>query len=160
MLDRPTLPLQRSWTEAEDKAIREGRDNGLTSSQIAFDINRTRNAILGRAFRLGLSRGSEYHRMQSTKANRAKFEHRSSPRPLRAKVEPKPTPTHKARPEPSLAPESLNLTCEELQPNSCRYIAGDPKDGGTYCGHRKKVGSSFCAYHHSIVWVRPERMRV
>lgn len=52
----------------------------------------------------------------------------------------------------------LNLTFEELQPNSCRYIYGDTPAEFVYCGHPKDT-SSYCPGHHALCWQesRPPR---
>lgn len=197
MLDRPTLPKDIPWTEAEDNTIRAGRDSGLTSSQLAAQLGRTRNAIIGRARRIklphleniketlrwtpaedavlldGRKEGLSFRRIAAILGNRTesavknrrnqliaigvRVERRRPPMPIRVKVKAKPAAPNYARPEPSLAPESLKLLCEELKPNSCRYIAGDPKDGGTYCGHETVPDESWCSYHMGIVY-QPSRV--
>lgn len=197
MLDRPTLPLNRPWTEAEDRLIREGRESGLSSSQIAHKLGKPKNAVIGRARRLGLPRlaNNEFthwtpeedavilknngamslrriaailgNRTESAVKNRrnklvqagVKIERRRPPMPIRKKAKAK-SQTRYERPDLGDAPVSLAITCEWLEPDSCRFIAGDPKIDGTYCGHPVKPESSYCPYHHAVVWVRPERMRV
>lgn len=43
-----------SWTDERDAALRQGRKDGLSAAVIADQLGITRNAVLGRAFRLGL----------------------------------------------------------------------------------------------------------
>lgn len=156
MLDRPTLPKTLSWSEDEDRLIRIGRQQSLTTSQIAQSLpGRTRNAILGRANRLGLCADNAIARQRRAAEAKARGVEKRARRPRMFPAKPKPV---KVVPMPVDAPESLQLLCEELKPNSCRYIAGDPKDGGTYCGHQI-TRKSLCAYHYRICWVRPEGVR-
>jgi GcrA cell cycle regulator len=43
-----------------------------------------------------------------------------------------------------------NITLAELKDTDCRYIAGDDY---LYCAHPARPGSSFCPTHHALVWV-------
>lgn len=55
MLNHPTMPKVRRFTEEEDRFIRTCCALGLFASACARDLGRTRNSILGRAFRLGVN---------------------------------------------------------------------------------------------------------
>jgi hypothetical protein len=41
------------------------------------------------------------------------------------------------------------VTFDDLTPQSCRWIDGDPLDGGTFCGARRRdAKTAYCAAHH------------
>lgn len=42
------------WTNEQDDVLRQGYEQGLLAIEIAAQLGRTKNQILGRAFRLGL----------------------------------------------------------------------------------------------------------
>jgi hypothetical protein len=44
-----------TWTSEQDKKLRDGAAAGMSAKEIGDTLNRTRNSILGRAFRLGIS---------------------------------------------------------------------------------------------------------
>lgn len=48
----------RRWSPDDDAAVRDGWSRGLTTAAIAREIGVSKNAIIGRAHRLGLSRPS------------------------------------------------------------------------------------------------------
>lgn len=49
---------------------------------------------------------------------------------------------------PSVAGRLMELTARE-----CRWIDGDPRHGGTFCGQPTDVGKSWCEHHHGRVYV-------
>jgi len=106
--------LKRMWAE------------GFSCSQIAKALGgTTRNAVIGKAHRLGL-------------------EHRATPsRQLRVKIRTRPLPVQ------AVVPGSVGLT--DLQYGSCRYPMGDPKEKGFgFCGCPRIEGSSYCPTHHAV----------
>lgn len=48
---------------------------------------------------------------------------------------------------PSVAGRLMELTARE-----CRWIDGDPRNGGTFCGQPTDVGKSWCGHHHGRVY--------
>jgi hypothetical protein len=49
---------EMSWTQEMDAALVKGRSDGLTAEMIGQRLGVTRNAVLGRTFRLGMADGS------------------------------------------------------------------------------------------------------
>jgi hypothetical protein len=45
------------------------------------------------------------------------------------------------------APLSKALLIDALTARTCKWMAGDPKEGGTYCGHGTLPGRPYCGYH-------------
>src|SRR5262249_26298465 len=51
-----TLPLRALWPARDDEILRDGWAKGKSGSQIAAELNRTKNSVIARANRLGLGR--------------------------------------------------------------------------------------------------------
>lgn len=60
-------------------------------------------------------------------------------------------------PEPVQEPiemDGLYITLMSLTSGMCNFPIGDPADSGFhYCGHKKRVGSSYCEPHHAKCYV-------
>lgn len=136
------------WTPAHDAALRRLREDGYSSSQIAnylreqFPVSYTRNAVIGRCHRLGLTDPV------------ARF----FPRVVKQRVD---SPSRKLR---LVHPprEEVLLRCVEIEPRhieltdlkhkECRFPYGDGPF--TFCGHPKNPGSSYCR-HHLFLSIKP-----
>lgn len=157
------------WTPVRVARMVELLRSGMSTSLIAeaLGVGLTRNAVIGRIHRMGLSNPS---RPTTTmpRRSRAVIDDAAAERKriqnLRA--------LHRreclgqARPAartPVLnipKPESKRLGIGELTASTCRYIEGEEKPW-TYCGHRvtsviidgiDQPTSSWCHYHKAIVF--------
>jgi GcrA cell cycle regulator len=134
-----------NWTEELKSDLVKLYEDGLSSSQIAAALrcDVTRNAVIGKINRMGLTRSTGYE-------NKAPYK-----RPPRAyKPRPKPVKLFTVRnifnPE-----EAAMLRCVEIIPlhksladlalNDCRWPYGDGPF--THCGHPQHEGSSYCGSH-------------
>ena len=137
------------WTAEQDDELRRYRSEGYSYSQIAFalDAGYSRNAVIGRLHRLGLTDPKAIRRTGTRPSN-------PTPRVKRAR-------STKFRPDDVRilqSPEYPNLRCVEvtprniglldLEPNDCRYPYGDGPY--TFCGHPKIEGSSYCGAHYAL----------
>jgi GcrA cell cycle regulator len=111
------------------------------ASQIAAIFRMTRNAIIGKANRLGLAQ-------KKRPAKRTKQPYRPA-----AKFYPKPQYFPPQQPPPVIMPELpfLNRTIEELAPGECRYPSGE-RVPYLFCGQPVQHSSSYCAHHHRLVY--------
>lgn len=125
-----------NWTQKQD-AILISLYGKVSSHEVSEKIGRSRNAIIGRAQRLGL-----------------KFP-KKEPKP---KPEPKPRvkrivkqkPVKKRKVEVTMTEKpSMPIHLIDLKDNQCRQVIGDPKNG-MFCGKVVKNGSSYCNHHHNI----------
>lgn len=162
------------WPEEHSKALTGFLEGGMSRGRAADAINRqfktsyTRNAIIGRAARMELPPAEK-------KPQERKPRKRSNAGPQVQKINRKRQGDHhavlkistggngslivmqsrKADRIPNLrcveiAP--LNLTFEQLEHGSCRYIYGNSPAEFVYCGHPKNDASSYCAAHHALCW--------
>jgi len=159
----PTMQSM-NWATAHCDALREHFARGLSYSQIAGAINAkfgtcyTRNAALGRAKRMGLSRPDRpgdspaHFPMRPPPAKPARLER---PRERHVPEFMKPMPVFQRIEQPKLrcveiAPRHLSLV--ELEAGDCRYPYGGDEEGETitFCGHPRREGSSYCAPHFHL----------
>jgi GcrA cell cycle regulator len=150
-----------SWTDERVELLKKLWSDGLSASQIAAELGGiTRNAVIGKVHRLGLS-------------GRAKSTSSASPRPRKARA-----PSHmlrigraairgntalahayemEAEAEPELIdniiPIGQRRTLLELNEQTCRWPVGDP--GSTeffFCGGNTLAGLPYCAHHSRVAY--------
>lgn len=154
-----------SWTDERVELLKKLWTEGLSASQIAAQLGGvTRNAVIGKVHRLGLS-----GRMKSSSS----VSRVAKPR-LRAPARPSVQPTSfgatalKAEAvterglvqflEPAVvmpfpAPKGENVTLMQLSENTCRWPLGDPSTSEfRFCGCEKNGGSSYCQYHAALAF--------
>src|SRR5215813_6747078 len=136
----------KRWPERCIAVLTQMWRDGFSASQIAGVLENfryTRNAVIGKAHRLGLVNAPRQQRPQQKRK-------RASPgrRIIMAPV-PKFTPLPVKIPEPS--PESA-CTLFELGEHRCRYPLGDDMKPPPYmfCGGPTIAGSSYCAHHTRV----------
>jgi len=148
---RPTYKL---WTSEHVEALKRHFEAGLTCQQIAGEIGVTRNAVIGKIHRLGLSR---------PRAAPVGPAERKGPRPRRLGVL---TQRRILReifaeaPSPADEPiESLErCSLIELAAGKCRWPISDPGAADfSFCGNRSVTGLSYCPGHARIAYRTPER---
>jgi len=150
-----------SWSEPRVTTLRTLWLDGLSASQIAKQLGGvTRNAVIGKIHRLGLSgRGapSKPGRAPRISPPRTTSRVRRAP-PARAApvAPPRPVP-------PAPAPEGPGLVADlvHLGAHACKWPIGDPKSPDfTFCGRR--TDGRYCAAHEAVgvragtAW-RPDR---
>lgn len=149
-----------NWTDERVETLKKLWLDGLSAGQIAKQLGGvTRNAVIGKVHRLGLS-GRE---MPSHPIRMAKF--RPPRRPITA------TPAraygHSAKPSrrstvsTPLAIARVELpgtaTLFTLGAHMCKWPIGDPSaDDFTFCGRRAGERDSFCIDHARIAYQAPQ----
>lgn len=158
-----------SWNDERVELLKKLWAEGLSASQIAGRIGSvTRNAVIGKVHRLGLSGRATTTRMKS---------HRPRTRPVPAKRAPvKPRFTNVGNTalralyqdaEPYVAPvEELVIPAAErrsiqtLEECSCRWPIGDPQDAEFhFCGRNKVPGLPYCEFHARRAFQPPQSRR-
>ncbi len=165
------------WTEERVEVLKKLWADGLSASQIAIRLagGVTRNAVIGKVHRLGLSGRATPSR--ATAPRQRKMRQPSHPASSRSK--PLPTagatalkPQAIATPAPTPAPVPIRLVESPkgerinilmLTDRTCRWPLGDP---GTeefgFCGHAPRAGVPYCEYHAQLAYqpVQDRRRRV
>ena len=156
-----------SWTDERVEMLKKLWTDGLSASQIAAELGGiTRNAVIGKVHRLGLS-------------GRAKSPSSAAPRPRKARAHPhmlrvsRPAIRgntalahaydYEMEPEPELIdnviPIGQRRTLLELNEDTCRWPIGDPGSSDFFfCGGQTMASLPYCA-HHSRVAYQPATMR-
>ncbi|MCG6857488.1 MAG: GcrA cell cycle regulator [Salaquimonas sp.] len=149
-----------SWTDERVELLKKLWMEGLSASQIAAELGSvTRNAVIGKVHRLGLSGRAK----TSSTAARPKRPPRSSSfggRPARnthrknGSHYPLATSTQRSAPPVAIeAPEPLKLKLIELTEQTCKWPIGDPaQDDFHFCGHKTKDAGPYCAYHAQLAY--------
>jgi GcrA cell cycle regulator len=150
--------LKRLWTE------------GLSASQIASRLGGvTRNAVIGKVHRLGLSGRATSTRSVAPRPRRmhAPRQHRS-PTVMygtRGNVALKPTFHEEIEPEPApveelFIPPAERATILSLKEAMCRWPVGDPGAEDFYfCGRKTSGSHPYCEHHARVAYQAPPRRR-
>lgn len=150
-----------NWTDDRVEQLKKLWESGLSASQIAAELgNITRNAVIGKVHRLGLS-------------GRAKSTSSAAPRQRKVRA-----PQHmmrisrpmargntalahafdvEAEPDPiafdNVVPMNQRRTLLELTEDTCHWPVGDP--GSTeffFCGGKALGGLPYCAHHSRVAY--------
>ena len=150
------------WTDDRVEMLAKLWGEGLSASQIAAALGGgvTRNAVIGKVHRLGLSgRAKSGGQAQQRPAKpRAALPAASDvPRlPVRdaeAGIRPAPPPDARWEDEAVAIPESQRVSILELRDSMCRWPLGDPsKPDFAFCGGRAVVGHPYCTHHCRIAY--------
>lgn len=159
--------MQSNWAPAHSKALCEYFARGMSYSAIAdainatFNTSYTRNAVLGRATRMGLAddgRPLEGAKPPSIAEKSPSITETSRIQLIRERANTKPwrlPPAFEATETAPLrcadvVPRHLSLT--DLKRGDCRYPYGGDTDGEaiTFCGHPRRRGSSYCTVHFEL----------
>ena len=136
-----------SWTEEKVNKLKELWGKGNTASQIAEIIGGiSRNAVIGKAHRLNLSIKVKAKSKNQILKNSNKNE--SSTLKLKSRRGKFKSLLLDANFEPA-----KNLTLEELNDETCKYMEGNPNEkDASFCGRKNVEKFSYCPLHLMIVF--------
>lgn len=140
-----------SWTDDRVATLTKLWADGLSASQIAAELGGvTRNAVIGKVHRLGLSGRAKPASSNPKRVKRARQPYTNKPRTSGRGVAVRdgPSPSVRAAIEDLEAPESKKLDLVDLTETTCKWPHGDPAtDDFHFCGNTAKDGSPYCEYH-------------
>lgn len=164
-----------AWTDERVELLKKLWNDGLSASQIAGELgNVTRNAVIGKVHRLGLSGRAKNPGSAAPRPRKAPT--RSPSHPMGAQnggasagmtrgntalapqfapdVATEMQPEHIPAPaEDVVVPFSERVTIMELREYMCRWPMGDPTSPEfRFCGGRSATGLPYCAYHARIAY--------
>ena len=162
-----------SWTDDRVAKLSKLWADGLSASQIAGELGGvTRNAVIGKVHRLGLSGrakpagggGAKARRKPASRAGGGGSYQRARPSArsvgntaLKADVDvqvrPKPV-------EDIVVPLSKKITLLELTEETCKWPTGDPtRPGFSFCGHKAQEDKPYCQFHSKLAFQPPNERR-
>ena len=156
-----------AWTEERVEILKKLWAEGLSASQIANRLGGvTRNAVIGKVHRLGLSGRATTSRSKPVHPRKTRAPRKPATAPAaqyqthgNAALKTELMPVAKAKPEllpnPLLNPiEELVIPPEEratimtLKEHMCRWPIGDPcEEGFHFCGRNKVEDMPYCEFH-------------
>jgi GcrA cell cycle regulator len=144
------------WTNERVEELRRLWGQGQTASRIADLLGGvTRNAVIGKAHRLGLrGRPSPIRRDENGVAARpAPLPRVSVPAPAAIKAELPPADVPRNTPMP--APAASQPKAAHGGARGCSWPMGDPKQAGFhFCGSEAVPGRPYCASHCGMAYQR------
>jgi GcrA cell cycle regulator len=155
-----------SWTDERVELLKKLWQDGLSASQIAAELGGvTRNAVIGKVHRLGLS-----GRGQPTSS--IKRQRRAHPTGIRrtrtltmGNLALKPSfdalPEHELQPRRNVVvPIPRKLSILQLSEATCKWPIGDPgHDDFYFCGHDSLESAPYCEYHAGVAYQAPDSRR-
>lgn len=134
------------WPDERAEQLRNLWNDKLSCRTIAGMLGVSRNAVIGKAHRMGLEPREKVIAKPREARPRKRGLHTRHRRDVLGKL---------FAPDPvelrEVDVESRKLTFDQLEANSCRYPA--EKGPITFCGHDQKPGSSYCPAHHFLCWM-------
>lgn len=155
-----------SWTDERVELLKKLWQDGLSASQIAAELGGvTRNAVIGKVHRLGLSgRGQP-----TSSIKRQRRTHSTGIRRLRPvtvgnlalKNNLDYLPEAELQPRKNVVvPIPLKLSIYQLNEHTCKWPIGDPgQEEFHFCGHDSLENGPYCEYHAGVAYQAPEPRR-
>lgn len=131
-----------NWTPEHVERLKEFAKQALPVRVLADEFGVTRNAIIGKAARVGIEllyvKPRRPGSVVITRSRNTPFRGQSNKsQPLPARVS---------------SPNSRDLEVVQLRENDCRFVVTDDHPM-LFCGAPKQADSSYCPHHHEVCHV-------
>lgn len=131
--------MRDHWTDKRIATLTEMWKAGISARDIGKELGVTRNAVIGKVHRCGLSMSDR------PKKERSKSADQRSPKPVRRSA-------FLPLPDAPLVPPERHdgelVSLQELRSDHCRWPIGDPGTAGFgFCGDRRLAAYPYCAKH-------------
>ncbi|HLN08315.1 MAG TPA: GcrA family cell cycle regulator [Xanthobacteraceae bacterium] len=158
-----------SWTDERVENLKKLWSDGLSASQIAAELGGiTRNAVIGKVHRLGLS-GRAKAPSSTAPRQRKQRPPGHAFRTMRATMRgnaalAQALPSYEPEPEPepveNIIPIGQRCTILELTDAKCHWPIGDPAQADFFFCGGKSVGTlPYCGYHARVAYQPPTDRR-
>lgn len=148
---------QGPWDDALIAELRTLRAAGYNAREIAVLLgnNLTRNAVIGKAWRLRIPWGDSKRSPPTERKPVARATPRPDPpRPPKPPAPPPPPP--QSPPQPQAAPPMRGRRLLDLEAHHCRWPLGGLYDRPThFCANDKVEHTPYCSTHNRIAYNRP-----
>ncbi|MGH6769464.1 MAG: GcrA family cell cycle regulator [Xanthobacteraceae bacterium] len=164
------MTIEATWTTERVQQLQSCITAGLTCSQIAAEIGVTRNAVIGKIHRMGLSTLARKpagiakglsSRMQRAREDMRREDLGATPlvRLLRATAA-KMAAAEAGQTMPLVIESARRCSLLELAGSHCRWPLGDPANTGfAFCGNDAIAGISYCLGHARLAYRLPSGRR-
>ena len=143
------------WDDYNVSKLRELWDQGLPTAQIGKLLGFTKNAVVGKAHRIGLERRPSPIRRTAVKPDRKKARSPIIPK-LNFEVkkdEAKEAPVH----QQTFQPLVKNLFTKSVK-RGCEWPEGHPDESDfKFCGKERFEDKPYCIDHCAVAYVIPEK---
>lgn len=161
-----------AWNDERVELLKKLWADGLSASQIAARLGGvTRNAVIGKVHRLGLSARATTTRSSAPRIRRAPVRRPAKTNSvvyatrgataLKAEFEEQPQTVEELKPlEELVIPLHERATILTLKEHMCRWPIGDPSDEDFhFCGRRSNTGVPYCEHHARMAYQPVQRRR-
>jgi len=147
--------VKMSWDDDNVAQLRELWDQGLPTAQIGKLLGFTKNAVVGKAHRIGLERRPSPIRRTAVKPDRKKA--RSPIMPV-LQFENQPVKQNEVSYNNKIfLPANKNLIMPKLK-RGCEWPEGHPGETGFhFCGKDRFDEKPYCLKHCAVAYVIPEK---
>jgi hypothetical protein len=165
---RPLGPF-RPFTDEEKEEFKKLFLDGVSMSDIAAKMGRTKGSVCGMRLRMGLPKRIRIAKPgepnpYGCQISKTRLRQRCDGKPRAPKIAKDPSALREAEQRLAEAADvgfhGGGLTFAQLTPSCCRFIKGEVQDPAhRYCGSKVVPGHSWCRHHMGVVF-RPEQSRV
>ena len=142
------------WNDDNVARLRELWDQGLPTAQIGKLLDFTKNAVVGKAHRIGLERRPSPIRRTAVKPDRKKAR---SPIVPKLHFDSQPVQQKEITNNNIFIPASKNLLITKLK-RGCEWPEGHPGETGFhFCGKERFDEKPYCIKHCTVAYVIPEK---
>jgi len=143
-----------SWNESNVARLKELWDQGLPTAQIGKLLGFTKNAVVGKAHRIGLERRPSPIRRTAVKPDRKKARSPIVPTLKFEALKEEPKETTKFQ---TLLPDVKNLFKNQTK-RGCEWPEGHPDESDfKFCGKDRFEDKPYCIDHCAVAYVIPEK---
>lgn len=177
-----------AWTDQMVEDLKRMWKEGLTTGEIGKRLGVSKNSIVGKVHRLGLSGRPSPIKKKTETASSAHSSAQETSRPTSVQpksfiAEKKPLHAEPVKPAavkkepfkeavreetPISAPietrqetgKGGKVLLTNLDNHTCRWPVGDPKDENFhFCGKKVRLGQTYCEEHAALAYVKPNNKR-
>ncbi len=143
-----------AWTEERVEELKKLWSEGHSASQIAARMGGvTRNAVIGKVHRLGLSGRAAPAKPKAVTVEREPVVQAAAPSQPAPEREPAPVRSVLRDLPPISDINAGRLTVSNIGSSDCKWPIGDPaSDDFHFCGQPSTGGKPYCAYHAQLAF--------
>ena len=145
------------WDENNVSKLRELWDQDLPTAQIGKLLGFTKNAVVGKAHRIGLERRPSPIRRTAVKPDRKKARSPIIPKLNFEITKEKEKVKEKQSPQKNFQPAVKNLFASNIK-RGCEWPEGHPDESDfKFCGRERFEDKPYCLDHCAVAYVIPEK---